>query len=71
MEKTYINPTTPLARISQPIEMAYVISFLANNEEASYITGQYIVADGGLSINMPKPPSELNQVPDKHTGIKN
>jgi NAD(P)-dependent dehydrogenase (short-subunit alcohol dehydrogenase family) len=59
MEEDWVKPNTPISRLGQPIEMAHVISFLANNEESSYITGQSIVADGGMTINMPKPPSAL------------
>ena len=37
---------TPLGRIGSPDEIAGIASFLASNE-ASYITGQCIYADGG------------------------
>jgi 3-oxoacyl-[acyl-carrier protein] reductase len=37
----------PVNRLGQPSEIAKVISFLAS-EDASYIVGQTIVADGGL-----------------------
>jgi NAD(P)-dependent dehydrogenase (short-subunit alcohol dehydrogenase family) len=39
----------PLARAAQPDEIARVILFLAGPEN-TYITGQSVVADGGLSI---------------------
>jgi len=39
----------PLARASQPDEIARVILFLAGPEN-TYITGQTVVVDGGLSI---------------------
>ena len=39
----------PLARAAQPEEIAQVILFLAG-PESSYLTGETIVADGGLSI---------------------
>jgi 2-dehydro-3-deoxy-L-rhamnonate dehydrogenase (NAD+) len=39
----------PMGRISQPAEVAAVVAFLLS-EDASFITGQIVVADGGLSI---------------------
>ena len=43
---------TPLGRVAQPSEIAAIAVFLASNE-ASYITGETIYADGGrLSLNM-------------------
>lgn len=41
---------TPLKRVAKAEEMAAIIAFLAM-EKSSYITGQNIVADGGMSIN--------------------
>lgn len=41
---------TPLKRVAQPSEMASVISFLAM-PAASYITGQNITVDGGMTAN--------------------
>lgn len=41
---------TPLNRVAGPEEIASVIAFLAM-EKSSFITGQNIVADGGMSIN--------------------
>jgi len=40
---------TPLRRVGQPEEVASLISFLAM-DRASYITGQNICVDGGMSI---------------------
>ncbi len=40
---------TPLGRIGQPEEVASAIAFLAM-DKASYITGQNILIDGGMSI---------------------
>jgi 3-oxoacyl-[acyl-carrier protein] reductase len=39
----------PLQRFARPEEMAAVIAFLAS-DDASYITGQVIIADGGASL---------------------
>jgi tropinone reductase I len=41
---------TPLKRVAQPSEMASTIAFLAM-PAASYITGQNIVVDGGMTAN--------------------
>jgi len=41
---------TPLKRVAEASEMASIIAFLAM-DKSSYITGQNIVADGGMSIN--------------------
>ena len=49
--KNRILSRTPLLRIGEPSEMASVVAFLAS-DEASYITGQTIYADGGrLALN--------------------
>ncbi len=46
---------TPLGRIGEPREIAAIAAFLASNE-ASYITGQTIYADGGrLPLNYTVP----------------
>ncbi len=40
---------TPMARVGQPHEVAGIIAFLAM-DKASYITGQNIMVDGGMSV---------------------
>jgi 3-oxoacyl-[acyl-carrier protein] reductase len=49
---------TPLGRSAFPSEVAKVICFLAS-DDASYVTGQLIVVDGGNTIQEYKGPSEL------------
>jgi len=39
----------PLGRFAEPIEQAYTALFLVS-DEASYVTGQSIIVDGGFSI---------------------
>lgn len=39
---------TPLGRIAAPREIAMAILFLADGDQSSFITGQAIVADGGV-----------------------
>lgn len=47
-----IGQLNPLRRGGEPMEVARAIAFLAS-EEASYINGQALVVDGGLSTSHP------------------
>lgn len=46
----HVIKRTPLGRVAQAMEMATVIAFLAM-PASSYVTGQNIIVDGGMSIN--------------------
>jgi NAD(P)-dependent dehydrogenase (short-subunit alcohol dehydrogenase family) len=51
---------TPLGRLGKPEEIAAVAAWLAS-DQASYITGQTVYADGGrMSLNLTRePPADL------------
>ena len=52
-EAAWLAPI-PLQRKGQPVEMANVIAFLAS-DEASYMTGSIVVADGGITAHTGQP----------------
>ena len=57
-QRNRILSRTPLGRIGDPQEIAAIAAFLAS-DEASYITGQTIYADGGrLGLNYTVPVTE-------------
>jgi len=53
-----IGQLNPLRRAGQPIEIARMALFLAS-DEASYVNGQAIAVDGGLSSSHPVVPGRL------------
>ena len=57
MRRTLLS-RTPLLRFGQPTEIAAIAAFLASND-ASYVTGETIVADGGrMALNYVVPVPE-------------
>jgi 3-oxoacyl-[acyl-carrier protein] reductase len=44
-----VAPKVPVGRVGVPEDIAYLYRFLAS-EEAAYVTGQLIVADGARSL---------------------
>jgi len=49
-DENAIRSQIPLGRLAETIEMAKVIYFLSSNE-SSFLTGETILNDGGMSIN--------------------
>jgi len=43
-----IGKSAPLGRVGQPEEIAKAIYFLSDSNESSFITGQSLIADGGV-----------------------
>ncbi len=53
-----LGQLNPLKRAAQPAEVAEVALFLAS-DAASYINGQAIAVDGGLSSSLPTVPGKM------------
>src|SRR5581483_846067 len=49
LREDWMLQRVPLNRIAEPAEIARVVRFLAS-DDAAYVTGQAIVADGGWTI---------------------
>lgn len=52
--KAQVIQATPEGRVGRPEDIAKVIAFLCS-EEAEWVCGQTIVADGGLTLTAPSP----------------
>lgn len=53
-----IGQLNPLRRAGQPAEIANMVTFLVS-DEASYVNGQAIAVDGGLSSSLPFVPGRM------------
>jgi len=80
-EQETIGSMVPLGRRGTPEEMANIFAFLAS-DEASYVTGALLLADGGvtpakgdigasLSQELRQPPSTTLPLKHSHDGLKN
>ncbi len=49
---TAVRVNTPLRRFGRPEELAEAYLFLAS-ERASFITGQVLAVDGGMTVHLP------------------
>ena len=53
-----IGQLNPMRRAGQPVEIANTVVFLAS-DDASYLNGQAIAVDGGLSSSHPFVPGKI------------
>jgi NAD(P)-dependent dehydrogenase (short-subunit alcohol dehydrogenase family) len=49
LQEDWMLARVPMGRLAQPEEIARVVRFLASND-ASYVTGQVVIADGGWTV---------------------
>jgi NAD(P)-dependent dehydrogenase (short-subunit alcohol dehydrogenase family) len=42
----------PAGRVGEPMDIAHICAFLADNEKAGFITGVNFVVDGGMTVKM-------------------
>jgi NAD(P)-dependent dehydrogenase (short-subunit alcohol dehydrogenase family) len=49
LQEDWMLARVPMGRLAQPAEIARVVRFLAS-DDASYVTGQVVVADGGWTV---------------------
>ena len=49
-----VNENIPMRRTGTPAEIAAAVAFLLS-DQASYITGQTLLVDGGLSVQLSPP----------------
>lgn len=54
-ERQRVESLHPLGRIGRPDEVARAIAFLANDDEAGFVTGTSLVVDGGRSALLQDP----------------
>lgn len=65
-----VRAATPFGRLGTPEEFADLVAFLAG-DDARWITGQLVVADGGLSLGLPllspRPTETAADIPESAT----
>jgi NAD(P)-dependent dehydrogenase (short-subunit alcohol dehydrogenase family) len=56
--KQAVSHRIPMQRLGMPLEIASVVAFLAS-DEASYLTGQVLYVDGGITTQLTPPDSPI------------